>query len=36
MLHDMINYIVDTVGALGYMGIFFHDVLGEFFFPFSQ
>mgnify|MGYP000524088267 CR=1 FL=1 len=36
MLHDMVNYIVDTVGALGYMGIFFMMFLESSFFPFPS
>jgi len=36
MLHDIVNYIVDTVGALGYMGIFFMMFLESSFFPFPS
>jgi len=36
MLHDMINYIVDMVGTLGYMGIFFMMFLESSFFPFPS
>jgi len=36
MLHEMVNYIVDTVGALGYMGIFFMMFLESSFFPFPS
>lgn len=32
----MVNYIVDTVGALGYMGIFFMMFLESSFFPFPS
>lgn len=36
MIHDIANYIVDTVGALGYMGIFFMMFLESSFFPFPS
>ena len=36
MLHDAVNYIVDTVGALGYVGIFFMMFLESSFFPFPS
>lgn len=36
MLHDMVNYIVETVSALGYMGIFFMMFLESSFFPFPS
>ncbi len=36
MLHEMVNYIVDTVGALGYVGIFFMMFLESSFFPFPS
>jgi len=36
MLHDMVNYIVDMVGTLGYMGIFFMMFLESSFFPFPS
>ena len=36
MIHDIANYIVDTVGTLGYMGIFFMMFLESTFFPFPS
>lgn len=36
MIHDIANYIVDTIGALGYMGIFFMMFLESSFFPFPS
>ncbi len=36
MLHEIVNYIVDTVGALGYIGIFFMMFLESSFFPFPS
>ena len=36
MLHEMVNYIVDMVGTLGYMGIFFMMFLESSFFPFPS
>ena len=36
MLEPIINYIVETVGSLGYIGIFFIDVSRKFVFPFSK
>lgn len=36
MIHDIANYIVETVGALGYMGIFFMMFLESSFFPFPS
>ena len=36
MLEPIVNYIVDTVGALGYMGIFFMMFLESSFFPFPS
>jgi membrane protein DedA with SNARE-associated domain len=36
MLHDIIQYIVDTVGAWGYLGIFLMMALESSFFPFPS
>lgn len=36
MLHEMVNYIVETVGTLGYIGIFFMMFLESSFFPFPS
>lgn len=36
MLHDIVNFIVDTVGSLGYMGIFVMMFLESSFFPFPS
>ncbi len=36
MLHDIINWIVQTVGALGYIGIFIMMFLESSFFPFPS
>ncbi len=36
MLHEIVDFIVQTVGDLGYMGIFFYDVFREYFFPISK
>lgn len=36
MIHDIANYIVEMVGALGYMGIFFMMFLESSFFPFPS
>ena len=36
MFHEIINFIVDTVSSLGYMGIFFMMFLESSFFPFPS
>ncbi|MBD3840571.1 MAG: DedA family protein [Campylobacterales bacterium] len=36
MLHDIVNFVVDTVGSLGYMGIFIMMFLESSFFPFPS
>lgn len=36
MLEPIVNYVVETVGALGYMGIFFMMFLESSFFPFPS
>jgi len=36
MLHDMVNFVVDTVGSLGYIGIFLMMFLESSFFPFPS
>lgn len=36
MLHDIVNFIVDTVGSLGYIGIFVMMFLESSFFPFPS
>ena len=36
MLHDIVNFIVDTVGSLGYTGIFVMMFLESSFFPFPS
>ena len=36
MLHDMVDFIVQTVGDLGYLGIFFMMFLESSFFPFPS
>lgn len=36
MFHDIVNFIVDTVGSLGYMGIFFMMFLESSLFPFPS
>lgn len=36
MLHDIVNFVVDTVGALGYGGIFIMMFLESSFFPFPS
>lgn len=36
MLADIVNFIVDTVGSLGYMGIFIMMFLESSFFPFPS
>jgi membrane protein DedA with SNARE-associated domain len=36
MLHDIVNFIVDTVGSLGYIGIFMMMFLESSFFPFPS
>ncbi|APW64718.1 DedA family protein [Poseidonibacter parvus] len=36
MLHDIVNFVVDTVGSLGYTGIFIMMFLESSFFPFPS
>ena len=36
MLHDMVSFVVDTVGSLGYIGIFIMMFLESSFFPFPS
>lgn len=36
MLHDIVNFVVDTVGSLGYIGIFMMMFLESSFFPFPS
>ena len=36
MLHDMVDFVVDTVGSLGYIGIFIMMFLESSFFPFPS
>jgi membrane protein DedA with SNARE-associated domain len=36
MLHDIVNFVVDTVGSLGYIGIFLMMFLESSFFPFPS
>lgn len=36
MLHEIVNFIVETVGALGYIGIFLMMLLESSFFPFPS